>query len=144
MWNIVNTMLVVFVLALVILALLYMHRFSLPVPFLKRNTHTIPNQPTMSMLLDTFPQGTHSKLMTYYLKKFMVAYEHTFTIVDNATMDTLTRCRMKVGQSAQEIIFRLPNNLHLEVQLKNNMAQLLGILTRYIQDVQDRWQRMGV
>lgn len=99
--------------------------------------------PELRRCIDAFPEGesVYKNSMFRHTQSVLDAYQHSFrSDVDVPTV--LARMRRGITRaeaSAQEILFRLPNDLKLETLLRDNLKILIETLHTLVSDIEARF-----
>lgn len=101
--------------------------------------------PSLYACIDRLPdeEKIYKELCYKYARRFVDAYERSYdpAVPKEALLRDMSHARKKVEGYMYEIIFRIPNDIHLEARLRASTELVCMFMDAYVKDTKSRARR---
>jgi hypothetical protein len=108
------------------------------------NEKIIDQFPMIAEMLGNLPMGdTYTALVRKHTSVFLEHFQKSFVGTESKRFETTTmkRSRNKIERYIREILFRLPNDLNVQIAIERDLVKLLRVMQLMIDDVKERWHQ---
>jgi hypothetical protein len=108
------------------------------------NEKIIDQFPMIAEMLGNLPTGdAYTALVRKHTGVFLEHFQKSFVGTESKRFETTTmkRSRNKVERYVREILFRLPNDLNMQIAIERDLVKLLRVMQLMIDDVKERWNQ---